>query len=59
MTYENITAGFRSAGLVSFNIEAVLSKLDVKFRTPTPPGSPTDADPWISQTPHTATEAIS
>ena len=36
-TKENACAGFRGAGLVLFNPDAVLSKLDVRLRTPTPP----------------------
>jgi hypothetical protein len=36
-TEENARAGFRGAGLVPFNPEAVLSKLNVRLRTPTPP----------------------
>ena len=60
MTKENIKAGFRGAGLIPFNPEAVISKLDVKVRTPTPTGAPpADTDPWVSQTPHNPTEAIS
>jgi hypothetical protein len=60
MTPENIAAGFRGTGLVPYDPEAVLSKLDVKLRTPTPTGPPsTDANLWVSQTPHTTTEAIS
>jgi hypothetical protein len=34
---ENICAGFRGAGLAPFDPDAVLSKLDVQLRTPTPP----------------------
>jgi hypothetical protein len=34
---ENICAGFRGAGLVPHNLEAVILKLDVVLRTPTPP----------------------
>jgi hypothetical protein len=37
MTKENICAGFRGAGLVPYDPEAVISKLDVVLRTPTPP----------------------
>jgi hypothetical protein len=60
MTPENIIAGFRGTGLVPYDPEAVLSKLDVKLRTPTPTRlPPADASPWVSQTPHTAAEAIS
>lgn len=40
MTEENIQAGFRGAGLVPYDPQAVLLKLDVKLRTPTPTGPP-------------------
>lgn len=60
MTAENIKAGFRGAGLVPYDPQAVLSKLDVKLRTPTPTGpSLPEANPWVSQTPHSAAEAVS
>jgi hypothetical protein len=36
MTEKNIRAGFRGARLAPFNPESVLSKLDVKLKTPTP-----------------------
>ncbi|KAF1922938.1 DDE-domain-containing protein, partial [Didymella exigua CBS 183.55] len=36
-TRENIRAGFRGARLVPHNLEVVLSKLDVRLRTLTPP----------------------
>ena len=35
-TAENICAGFRGAGLVLHNLEAVLLKLNVQLRTLTP-----------------------
>ena len=35
-TLENICAGFRGAGLVLHNLEAVLLKLNVQLCTPTP-----------------------
>ena len=40
---ENVRGGFRGAGLIPFNPDTVLSKLDIKLRTPTPlrPSSPT------------------
>ncbi|KXL42635.1 MAG: hypothetical protein FE78DRAFT_543521 [Acidomyces sp. 'richmondensis'] len=37
ITQENICAGFRGAGLVPFDPEAVISKLDIRIRTPTSP----------------------
>jgi hypothetical protein len=38
----------------------VISKLDVRLRTSTPPGTPDALPlPWVSQTPRTATEALS
>jgi hypothetical protein len=36
-TLENVYAGFRGAGLVPFNLDAVLLKLDVQLRTLTLP----------------------
>ena len=60
MTSKNIKAGFRGAGLVPYDPQSVLSKLDVKLRTPTPTETPfPEADPWVSQTPHGPTEAVS
>jgi hypothetical protein len=60
ITPSNGQAGFRGAGLIPFDPQVVLSKLDVKLRTPTPTGPPSaDTDPWISQTPHNPTDALS
>lgn len=60
ITVQNAQAGFRGAGLVPFDPQAVISKLDVKLRTPTPTGPPSsDANPWVSQTPSNPTEALS
>jgi hypothetical protein len=53
-TLENVRAGFRGAGLVPFNLDAVLSKLDVQLRTPTPPALGTVA--WEAQTLRNARE---
>jgi hypothetical protein len=59
-TGQNIKSGFRGAGLVPWNPEAVIPKLDARLRTPTPPGTPDGLPlPWVSQTPRTATEALS
>lgn len=58
-TEQNVKGGFRGAGLVPFNPDAVISKLDVKLRTPTPPrSSDGPPQPWVFQTPRSATEAI-
>ncbi|APA10377.1 hypothetical protein sscle_06g051470 [Sclerotinia sclerotiorum 1980 UF-70] len=60
ITMENMKAGFRGAGLVPFNPDAVLSRMDIRIRTPTPPSLPPSHMPgWVSQTPHNATEALS
>ena len=60
VTAQNGQAGFRGASLVPFDPQAVLSKLDVKLRTPTPSRAPsTDVDPWVSQTPSNPTKALS
>jgi len=59
-TEKNIQGGFVGAGLVPHDPERVLSKLDVKLRTPTPlssrDGTP---QPWVFQTPHNPREAES
>ena len=39
----NVRGGFRGAGLIPFNLKAVISKLDVKLRTPTPNSPPSAA----------------
>jgi hypothetical protein len=59
-TEYNVKAGFRGAGLVPHDPDMVISKLDVKLRTPTPTGPPpASADPWVSQTPRNPTDAVS
>ncbi|EDO02563.1 hypothetical protein SS1G_05039 [Sclerotinia sclerotiorum 1980 UF-70] len=57
ITSQNMKSGFRGTGLIPFNPEAVLSKLDIRIRTPTPPLF--NLDQWISQTPRNPTEALS
>jgi len=54
ITKSNIQGGFRGAGLVPFNPDAVLSKLDVRLRTPTPPT--VEDSTWQSKTPSNPTE---
>ena len=49
MTESNNKGGFRGSGLVPFDPEAVISKLDVKLRTPILTGSPSaTAYSWVS-----------
>jgi hypothetical protein len=57
ITSNNIQGGFRGAGLVPFDPEAVISKLDLKLRTPTP--APSEDLPWESQTPGNTKELAS
>lgn len=60
MTESNIRGGFRGGGICPFNPTNVISMLDLKFRTPTPPNSRSGtAQPWVSQTPNNPTEALS
>jgi hypothetical protein len=54
ITKNNICASFRGAGLVPYDPEAVLAKLDVKLRTPSP--LPQAVAPWESKTPSNAAE---
>ena len=56
----NVLGGFRGAGLILFDSQAVISKLNIKLQTPTStsPLLPA-ADSWVSQTPHNPMEVIS
>ena len=56
-TKSNIQASFQGAGLVPFNPDAVISKLDIKLRTPSP--SPPETTPWESKIPKTEAELTS
>jgi hypothetical protein len=53
-TKENTRAGFRGAGLVLLNLDAVLLKLNVRLRTLTPPQLNNAA--WEAKTPRNAKE---
>jgi hypothetical protein len=60
LTEENIQGGFRGAGLVPLDVERVLSRLDVRLSTPTPPGASGSLPAiWESKTPHNPMEATS
>jgi hypothetical protein len=60
ITERNVQGGFAGAGLVPYDPERVVSKLDVRLRTPTPPNSrPSTALPWVSKTPQNPIEATS
>jgi len=54
ITRSNILGGFRGAGLVPFDPEAVISTLDVRLRTP--PLPTVEDGPWQSQTPSNTLE---
>lgn len=54
VTKNNILGGFRGASLVPFDPEAVISKLEVRLRTPTPPTA--DDSAWESRTPSNTLE---
>ncbi|APA14950.1 hypothetical protein sscle_14g097200 [Sclerotinia sclerotiorum 1980 UF-70] len=59
ISISNGKAGFCGAGLIPFNPEIVLSKLDIRIRTPSNRSISADPDIWQSQTPHNPTEALS
>ncbi|ESZ90927.1 hypothetical protein SBOR_8699 [Sclerotinia borealis F-4128] len=60
ITVQNMKAGFQETGLIPFDPQAILSKLDIRIRTPTPLPIPLEsADSWVSQIPHNPTEALS
>ena len=53
ITADIIYSGFVATGLVPYDPEQVLSKLNTQLRTPSPP-PPTsnEQDPWVLETPH-------
>jgi hypothetical protein len=58
LTANNIRAGFRAAGLVPFDPESVVSRLDPKPVTLSPPSSRSStATSWVSKSPSNAQEA--
>ncbi len=57
ITKDNIRGGFRGAGLVPYNPEAVISKLEIRPRTPTPPI--VEDTPWEPKTPSNPGELAS
>jgi hypothetical protein len=59
ITAKNAQAGFRGASLVPFDPQAVLSKLDVRLRTPTASPPTANTNLWVSQTPSNPIEALS
>jgi len=57
ITKDNICGSFRGAGIIPYDPEAVLSKLEIRLRTPTL--SIEDNDPWESKTPGNPAELAS
>ena len=53
-TKQNIKSGFRATGLVPYSPDNVLSHLDLKLKTPTPP--PSRDQEWTPKTPQTLKE---
>lgn len=53
MTISTIRNGFAATGLVPYDPERVLSKLNTQLRTPTPPVViSSEQDRWVPETPH-------
>ncbi|EDN97088.1 hypothetical protein SS1G_02016 [Sclerotinia sclerotiorum 1980 UF-70] len=59
ISISNGKAGFRGAGLIPFNPEIVLSKLDIRIRTSSNRSISADPDIWQSQISHNPIEALS
>jgi hypothetical protein len=56
-TGDNIKAAFRGAGIVPWDPDSVISKLDVRIRTPVP-SVPVSPQQWESQTPSNAQQTV-
>jgi hypothetical protein len=57
ITENNVKGGFRGSGLVPFNPESVISKLDVVLKTLSPPGTLQTPRLWDPKTLSTTLEA--
>ena len=51
MTPANARSGFAATGIVPFDPDRVLAKLNTQIRTPTPPPTPLPPQQWIPETP--------
>ena len=57
MNQSNIYSSFVAIGVVLYNLEQVLSKLNTQLWTPTPPLATTlTQGPWVPETPHNTTQ---
>lgn len=60
MTESNIKGGFQGSGLMPYNPEYIISQLDVKLHTPTPPGTSAGLPTrWDPKTPNNLVKAKS
>jgi hypothetical protein len=57
ITSKNTKAGFHSTGLVPFNSEEVISRMDIRLQSPSP--TIRLSPPWSSYTPYNLKEALS
>ena len=59
MISQNAKARFCEVGLVLFDIQTIISKLDINLQTPMPtPLLFANTNPWVSQTPYNPTNAL-
>ena len=57
MTQANISSSFAATGVLLYNLERVLVKLNTQLRTPTPLlAPPIEQGPWVPETPHNTAE---
>jgi hypothetical protein len=57
LTSNTVRSGFAATGLVPYDPERVLSKLNTQLRTPTPPPPAANEQvPWVPETPHNIQE---
>ncbi|KID96092.1 transposase, partial [Metarhizium majus ARSEF 297] len=60
MTARNIQGAFRGAGIIPFDPQSVLSRLNVRLQTPSPVEEAVELpQPWVPKTPNNPTEATS
>jgi DDE superfamily endonuclease len=56
MTFANIQSSFAATGVLPYDPDRVLIKLNTQLRTPSPPLARLEPEPWAPETPHNTTE---
>ena len=56
MSLANIASSFAATGVVPYDLDRVLSQLNIQMRTPTPPLAPLGPERWVPETPYNSAQ---